>query len=254
MKNYIFILALLLVAIMTSAYTADVFEARTFKDADGKTLPYRLLRPETAEPDQSYPLVLFFHGAGERGNDNVHQLKNGVCVFAREENRKKFPCYVVVPQCEANSQWVDTPWGLDQHIQPEKPTEPMRLSMELIAALQKEFKIDAKRIYVAGVSMGGFGVWDAITRYPDVFAAAIPCCGGADEHKAELVAKFPIWAFHGGKDTVVKTSRSRNMIEAIKKSGGEPKYTEYPTMGHSSWTKAFDEPELLGWLFTQKRN
>ncbi len=253
MRNYLWISVVSISAMSPVIYSADVFEARTFTNSDGKTLPYRLLRPESADPNVEYPLVLFFHGAGERGTDNVRQIKNGVGVFAREENHKKYPCYVIVPQCDNKLMWVDTPWSLDKHVQPEKPTEPMRLSMELLSTIQKEFKIDSKRIYVAGVSMGGFGTWDAITRYPDVFAAAVPCCGGADESKANIIAKLPIWAFHGSKDTVVKTIRSQHIIEAIKKAGGEPRYTEYPGVGHDSWTKAFNEPELLPWLFAQKK-
>jgi predicted peptidase len=105
-----------------------------------------------------------------------------------------------------------------------------------------------------GVSMGGFGAWDVVTRHPDKFAAAAPICGGADENKAPLIARLPVWTFHGDKDGVVKTKRSRNMIEALKKAGSTAKYTEYPGVGHDSWNKAFAEPELLPWLFAQKKN
>jgi predicted peptidase len=260
MRNRISVCLLLAAVIMNQSIAAtplpassDIFEARVFKDAEEKMLPYRLLRPIDADPNTHYPIVLFFHGAGERGSDNVRQLKNAVGVFGREENRLKFPCYVLVPQCQSQSMWVDTPWTLDAHIQPAKPTEPMRLAMELLASIQKEFNIDAKRIYVAGVSMGGFGTWDAITRYPGIFAAAVPCCGGADEHTAAIVKDLPIWAFHGDKDTVVKTIRSQHMIEAIKKAGGDPRYTEYKDVPHDSWTKAFNDPELLSWLFAQTK-
>jgi len=231
----------------------DVFDAHVFNHTDGKPLPYRLLRPHPFDPAKEYPLVLFLHGAGERGMDNVRQLKNGVGVFAREVNRTKFPCFVVVPQCESTLMWVDTPWSLDAHSQPEKPTEPMRLSMELLKSLQKEFKIDSKRLYIAGVSMGGFGTWDAIMRYPNTFAAAVPCCGGADDSKVAQLAGFPIWTFHGDNDNVVKTIRTRHVIEAIKKAGGDPKYTEYPGVAHDCWTKAFNEPQLLDWLFSQTK-
>lgn len=231
----------------------DPFEAKMYKDAAGKTLPYRLLKPLDYDPKQKYPLVIFFHGVGESGHDNARQVGNGIRVFATEENRKKFPCFLAAPQCESGLMWVNTPWTLPEHVQPEKPSEPMRLAMEMCESLEKEFSIDTKRLYITGLSFGGFGAWDAITRYPDVFAAAIPVCGGADEHKAPLVAKLPIWAFHGDKDGVVKTIRSQHMIEAIKKAGGNPKYTEYPGVGHDSWNKAYAEPELLPWLFAQKK-
>lgn len=257
MRNLVLVFACVITfaGFAIAAHAEDEWEARTYKDANGKTLPYRLLKPIDYDPkqDKKYPLVLFFHGVGESGHDNQAQLKNGVRAFAKEDIRKKFPCFVAAPQCEKGLMWVNTPWSLDSHIQPETPSEPMRRAMEMRESLLKEMPIDPNRQYMTGLSFGGFGVWDAITRYPDVFAAAIPVCGGADEHKASLVAKLPIWAFHGDKDGVVKTIRSRHIIEAIKKEGGNPKYTEYPGVGHDSWTRAFNEPELMPWLFQQHK-
>src|SRR5437868_5332363 len=145
--------------IASAVQSADEFEARTYKDEAGKTLPYRLLAPKDYDAKKSYPLVLFLHGAGERGTDNQRQLVHGTKVFLTPENRTAFPCFVIAPQCPNNLQWVDTPWGNDSHVMPEKPTEPMRLALETIAALQKEFRIDGKRLYVTGLSMGGFGAW-----------------------------------------------------------------------------------------------
>jgi predicted peptidase len=130
----------------------------------------------------------------------------------------------------------------------------MRLLLELIPALRKEYGIDPKRIYVTGLSMGGFGTWDLIARKPDWFAAAAPVCGGADEATAATISKIPVWAFHGDQDGAVKPSRSRNMVEALKKAGGEPKYTEYKGVGHDSWNPAYKDPELMKWLFRQKRD
>lgn len=248
------LVGLLIAASLLRANEADLFEKREFTGADGKVLKYRLLKPAAQAANEKLPLVLFMHGAGERGNDNGAQLKNGVLAFAKPEARTKYPCFIVAPQVPNGQMWVDTPWSLDKHTIPEKPTETMRLSMELLTALQKEFNIDAKRLYVSGVSMGGFGAWDAISRWPDVFAAAVPCCGGADEAKAPAIAKIPVWTFHGDKDGVVKTIRTRNMVAALKAAGGNPKYTEYPGVGHDSWNRAFVEPELLPWLFTQIKN
>ena len=128
-----------------------------------------------------------------------------------------------------------------------------RLTLELLDALPKEFSIDRKRIYVSGLSMGGYGTWDILARRPEHFAAAAPVCGGADEATAAKIAKIPVWAFHGAKDTVVKPSRSQNMIAALKKAGGTPKYTEYPDEGHGSWCPAYRNPELFKWLFAQKK-
>jgi predicted peptidase len=136
---------------------------------------------------------------------------------------------------------------------PKDPSEPLRLALETIDALQKEFPIDAKRLYVTGLSMGGYATWDALCRYPAKFAAGVPICGGGDESKVALMAKVPVWAFHSEDDNVVKVIRTRNMIEAMKKAGGDPKYNEYKGLGHGSWGKAYAEPDLLPWLFAQRR-
>ncbi|HET6250126.1 MAG TPA: dienelactone hydrolase family protein, partial [Tepidisphaeraceae bacterium] len=195
----------------------------------------------------------FYHGAGERGDDNKSQWKNGVEVFQKPENREKYACFVVAPQCPKDKQWVNVPWGDNSETQPAEPSEQMKLSLEILESLRKDYSVDGNRIYVMGLSMGGFATWDVITRKPKLFAAAVPICGGGDEKMAAKIKDLPIWAFHGGADPVVKTIRSRNMIAAIKEAGGNPKYTEYPGVGHASWEPAFRDPELLKWLFEQKR-
>jgi len=220
---------------------ANQYEARVY-------MPYRLLRPKDYDPEKSYPLVLFLHGKGERGWDNEMQLINGVSeLFASEDARAKHPCFAVVPQCPADDSWAN--WepkaiGL---------SKPARAALDIVAALQKEFNIDSARLYIGGLSMGGFGTWEIITHYPNLFAAAFPICGGGDPGKAARLVKLPIWAFHGAQDNVVAPALSRNMIEAIKAAGGNRRYTEYPGVGHASWELAFKEPMLLEWLFAQKR-
>jgi predicted peptidase len=153
---------------------------------------------------------------------------------------------------EAPSRWVEVDWGKPTHTMPEKPSGPMGLVLEVIAKMQKQYRIDPDRLYVMGLSMGGYGTWDAVQRYPDMFAAAVPICGGGDETRADRI-KCPVWAFHGDKDPAVPVSRSRNMIAAIKAAGGTPRYTEYPGVGHNAWSAAFKDPEMLKWLFSQKR-
>ncbi len=231
----------------------DAPEARIYTAADGATMPYLLLKPESYDPQKQYPLVIFYHGAGERGDDNHIQWRNGIEVFQKPDNRQAHPCFVIAPQCPREKQWVNVPWSGDAHVQPEEPSESMKLSLEIIKSVQKEFAIDADRLYVIGLSMGGFATWDVITRYPDLFAVAVPVCGGGDEKTAAKIKDLPIWAFHGDMDKSVKTIRSRNMIEAIKQAGGHPQYTEYPGVGHAIWGLALHEPELLKWLFAQKR-
>ena len=230
-----------------------LLEKRTYSDPQGQKLPYRLLKPDPYDPQKQYPLVLFLHGAGERGTDNDKQLVHGVPAFTSEANRKKYPCFLVAPQCPSGARWVEVDWGAASHTQPKEASEPLRLTLELLESLKKELPVDEKRIYVTGLSMGGYGTWDVIARRPDLFAAAAPVCGGGDEATAERIAKVPVWAFHGAKDTVVKPARSRNMIEALKKAGGSPKYTEYPAEGHGSWGPAYRDPELFRWLFEQKK-
>ncbi|MBI2479506.1 MAG: dienelactone hydrolase family protein [Planctomycetia bacterium] len=231
----------------------DRFETRVFNSEHG-SLPYRLLRPKDYDAGQSYPLVIFYHGAGERGDDNAKQLVHGMNDFASDDVMAKYPCFVVAPQCPDGDQWVDALWSADAHTMPDKPTEPLRLSLELITSLQSEFSIDANRLYVTGLSMGGFGVWDAIQRYPKRFAAAVPICGGGDPAYAKQLAHIPVWAFHGADDGAVKPIRSRDMIAAMKAAGGSPKYTEYPGVGHNSWAATYANREMYAWLFAQKRS
>lgn len=221
------------------AQEPTLFQPTSFRGTNDVELRYQLLTPAAAaQPgDEKFPLVLFLHGAGERGSDNKAQLKHGTGNFATDANRQKYPCYVVAPQC-SSGQWWNT---------------QADLLLELIADLQKQHRIDPQRIYVTGLSMGGFGTWELITRKPELFAAAAPICGGGDPAKAAACASLPIWVFHGDRDTVVRPELSRNMVEALKKAGGMPKYTEYPGVGHDSWTATYADPAFMEWLFAQKR-
>jgi predicted peptidase len=193
------------------------------------------------------------HGSGERGDDNEKQLRHGVPEFASPENRKKYPCFLAAPQCPAGAKWVDVDWSAEAQPQPEKIAEPLRLALELTKSLREEFSVDPGRVYVTGLSMGGYGTWDAITRRPEDFAAAVPICGGGDPSRVERIARVPIWVFHGARDPVVKPSRSRDMVVALMTAGGAPGYTQYPDVAHESWVPAYREPKLFEWLFAQKR-
>ncbi len=248
------ILALVGLPVVSSAAEwTEMFEARTYTDSQGGKLLYRLLKPQDYDPQKKYPLVLFLHGAGERGDDNQAQLKWGMQEFASPEVRSKYPAFVVAPQCPQGEQWVDTPWSADAHTMPKEPTPALAKTLDLLQQLQKEFSIDADRVYVTGLSMGGFGAWDAIQRHPERFAAAAPVCGGGDPAFAKQLAAIPIWAFHGAADTVVKPHRSRVMVEAINAAGGNAKLTEYPNTGHNSWSPTYANPEFYAWLFSQKK-
>jgi len=218
----------------------------------GNVLPYRLMSPANPKPGQKYPLVIFLHGAGERGNDNNVQLVHGVKEFANAQAREKFPCFLIAPQCPTGKRWVEVDWSAKQHDMPPKPSEPLNWLLALLEQMKKEKPIDTDRIYVTGLSMGGYGTWDLLSRHAEMFAAAVPVCGGGDEAKASVMKGVPIWVFHGAKDTAVIPERSRNMVAAVKKAEGNIKYTEYPEVGHDSWNKAYADPELLPWMFGQK--
>lgn len=232
----------------------ELFIKHIFITKTGDTLRYRMLSPQHAEPGKHYPLVLFMHGAGERGNDNTKQLANGVKTFADSAILVQYPCFVIAPQIPENTRWVETDYWLPSHSMPVNPSVNMRNTMLLLDSLCLRPEIDTTRIYITGLSMGGYGVWDAISRWPKRFAAAVPLCGGADTSKAAVIRDIPVWMFHGALDKAVPVSRSRDMNAALKKAGGHPRYTEYPKTGHAIWDKTFANPELYEWLFNQKQS
>lgn len=229
------------------------FERHIYSSSKG-TMPYRLLKPKNYDPNKKYPLVLFLHGAGERGTENLVPLTHLAPAFIKEENRQKYPCFVLVPQCPKGRRWVEVDWGLEAHDMPPNPSISEQLAIEILDKIIKENSVDVNRLYITGLSMGGYGTWDMIARYPDKFAAAVPICGGGDEKTASKIKHIPLWAFHGSLDRAVKPSRSRNMIKAIQEAGGKPGYTEYPHVGHGSWKPAYQEPELFPWLFSKQKN
>jgi lysophospholipase L1-like esterase/dienelactone hydrolase len=232
---------------------ADDYEARVFAGANGTKLPYRLLSPLHYDKTQKYPLVIFLHGAGERGDDNAAQIKHGAPVFAKPENREKYPAFVFAPQCPKDQTWSAVKGWTDAEAFQSEPKPAMQLVLEAIEALAKEFSLDPNRLYVTGLSMGGYGTWDLLSREFDAIAAAAPVCGGGDPSKITDAKNIAIWAFHGMEDPTVPVARSREMIAALKAAGGAPLYSEYPYLKHDSWTTAYGEPELLAWMFAQRR-
>ncbi len=231
---------------------ADDFETRVFTEGDAK-LPYRLLKPLNFDAAKKYPLVILLHGAGERGDDNKLQLKWGAPDFAKADVREKYPAFVLVPQCPKEKKWVEMDWGGDTGTAPADAGPTQKLLLGTIDTVQKEFPIDPDRLYVTGLSMGGYGTWDLITRYPDRFAAAAPICGGGDKTKAGAAKPVPVWAFHGDADTAVKPIRTIDMVEGLKAAGGSVSMTMYAGVGHNSWSAAYAEPNFFPWLFAQKR-
>ncbi len=198
------------------------------------TLGYLLYLPKDYAQKDSWPLLLFLHGAGERG-ENLDRVKaNGPPKLIAAG--KDFPFVVVSPQCPSRSRG----W------------QPQELSMLLDEIIEK-YKVDKDRIYVTGLSMGGFGTWALAASTPERFAAIVPICGGGDPNTARRIAHIPVWVFHGAKDKTVPLERSEKMVEALKKANGNVKFTIYPEAGHDSWTAAYNDPELFKWLLEQKR-
>ncbi|MGE5610311.1 MAG: prolyl oligopeptidase family serine peptidase [Bacillota bacterium] len=232
------------------------YESRTYTDSAGKTLLYRLFKPDHYDRQRQYPLILFLHGAGGRGNDNQSQVVDGditATSYASEAIQAKYPCFILAPQCPIDQRWVEVDWSAPTHTQPPQPSQGLQLTMALLSRLQKEFSLDPHRLYVTGISMGGYATWDLIARYPTYFAAAVPVCGGGDETTADRIVRLPIWVFHGAQDPTVPAARSRNMVSAIRRLGGNALYTEYPHVDHHSWLHAYTDPDLLPWLFFQTR-
>jgi len=230
------------------AQRLELFEKRELVSGSD-TLPYRLLYPVDFNPVKKYPLVLFLHGAGAWGNDNEKPLKSLPQIFLDSANRKKYPCFVLVPQCTKQEPWVRFPGFPNSIATPDTPTTSTKLTLELLRKLKNDLPIAQKQIYITGLSLGGEGTFDFLSRAPKLFAAAVPICGIADTAKAKIYKKVRLWAFHGDEDTINEVKYTRMIIASLKNAGGKPKYTEYKGVKHNSWINAYAEPDLPGWLF-----
>ncbi len=219
----------------------------------GITYKYQVFVPDNWSSNQKWPIILFLHGAGGRGADGLIQTQVGIATAIRND-RSRFPAIVVLPQCLKEHSWND----LDME----------EVALAALAAASEEFKGDHKRTYLTGLSMGGYGSWALAAAYPNKFAAVVPICGGIlspdDSRKQpdsdripyleaakKIGTKLPIWVFHGDADPVIPVSESRHMVEALKADGANVRYTEYPGVGHSSWDKAYADPELMTWLLSK---
>ncbi len=259
-----FVYSLITLLIISGSYAQDtsLFKREKF-GSGGDTLNYRILYPSKYDVNKKYPLVLFLHGAGERGSDNEKQLVHGASLFLDSLNRVQYPAFVIFPQCPRDSTWAvlkrEPPPGADslgkfRFLSEAAPVKPMQLLLTFLDSITATPQIDTRKVYVGGLSMGGMGTFEILWRRPRVFAAAFPICGAGDPKKVKTYARnFPIWVFHGSSDVVVLPSNSRLMVNALKKAGAKVKYSEYEGVGHDSWTNAFAEPQLLPWLFEQQK-
>jgi predicted peptidase len=214
----------------------DGFVPRVYNQS-GKTIPYRLFIPPKYKKSEQYPLIIWLHGAGGSGTDNLLQIQGdqtpGTHLWTTPNNVARHPAFVLVPQ--STGRWSALP-----------------VVPDVIEAIKAEFSIDRSRVYVIGQSMGGQAAWDLVAGHPETFAAAIFVCStGGFPGSAKTVAGIPMWVFHGSNDPQV--GRARETIDALRNAGGKPRYTEYQGMGHEIWDRVFKEPELAAWLFAQHK-
>ncbi len=190
--------------------------------------------PKGEKPKEGWPLLVFLHGAGERGSDPELVKKHGPPRLAGK-SKEMDSFYMIAPQCPAGRWW---------DIQAVKA---------LIARTVADAPVDSKRIYITGISMGGYGTWALLKDSPSLMAAAVPICGAGDPSSVAAFSKVPVWAFHGDKDEAVPVKGSIDMVEALKKEKGNVKLTIYPGVGHDSWTRTYENPELYSWLLSQHK-
>ena len=253
MKRYLVIFIFLMMTYQEVEAQQILPYAKNVYSTGKDSLPYCLLSPLHYNKHKRYPLVLFLHGAGQRGTDNEVQLTGVPKALTDSSGREKYPCFILVPQCPKNDVWVKFPHFPENIQTTELPTRSAQAVLAALDSLVRQLPVDRTRVYITGYSMGGEGAFDFLTRRPHLFAAAIPISSVSDTAKARLIYQTPVWAFHGDQDNVNDVRYSRLMIDALKKYKGSPIYTEYPGMKHNIWSKAYNEPGLFDWLFSQKR-
>jgi predicted peptidase len=233
----------------TSREPDERFLKKIYASPTGETLSYRLFVPDGGATDSQYPLVMFLHGGRGIGTDNVSQITksnwSGSHVWIQLDSQTKQKAFVVAPQLPRPARW--------DYRTSDELSKYGELAIELIEELQRTHPIDRNRIYLTGQSLGGWGVWDLIAKRPDLFAAAIPVCGGGNTEAVSSMQGVAIWAFHGARDREVSVESSREMVEALRAAGSNIEYTEYRFSGHAIWDRAYGEDGLIDWLFAQRK-
>jgi len=219
------------------------------------TLPYLFHTP--VNNSQKLPLVIWLHGKGERGKNNQSQFKNGVeTLLDSMKSNPAYQGYLLIPQCNSNTTWS---YYDKTQLRLKMSVDAPRIQQVLMALMEdilKNEQVDRQRIYLLGISMGGFGVWDMAMRYPEMFAAIVPICGGADPTRAILLKNIPVWAFHGEKDQVINsrfTTEIMHELETLQDKQLDSRYSLLKGVGHNAWDYALKQPDLLSWLFSKKK-
>jgi predicted peptidase len=241
MFRYVLSIALTAICLANSVRAADVstgFVDKVYLDADGGEHKYVVFVPHDYKGDKEYPVILFLHGSGETKGGTKMPVEVGIAT-AIKKREKTFPFITVIPQSEKRT------W--------KAGSDDANRALAMLDEVCKTYKTDKGRVYLTGLSMGGYGTWSLAAAYPDKWAAIAPICGGGDPKAAEKIKDLPCWCFHGDKDTAVSLERSHEMIKALQTVDGNAKYTEYPGVGHNSWDKAYDTDGLYTWLLEQKK-
>lgn len=241
---------------VTDELIEKIFEYHTFTAEDGTTLPYRMYVPYEYDESKEYPVLIVLHGAGQRGTDNLGGIKHMVTDMFDHPNAPVAEAIVIAPQCPAApNQWVDTPWAHGNYsVDALKMSNELNAVLELLWEIEDKFSTDDDRYYITGLSMGGFGTWDMIMRNPDLFAAAVPICGGADPAYAEEIKDIPIYTVHSTDDPTVPVSGTQAMVKALKEAGSPVIYKELEGHGHGVWNWAAQNTDLWEWLFAQNKS
>lgn len=253
-RNALCLLLVCLGNVISSHAQTERFIRRIFINDKGDTLRYRVVFPDYNKL-RKFPMVIFLHGAGARGNNNESQLEDGVMNFATDQALSMYSAITIAPQCPEDEGWANFEPGAkagEMYLR-ATPSKPMELLHQLIRQLIKDEPVDSNRIYITGLSLGGYGTFDAISRYPGLFAAAVPVCGGGDTAKVAEFAHIPIWIFHGSEDPLVDPHLSIDMVNALVRAHAHPGFTLYPASGHFSWLAAYSSPLLLEWMFRQHK-
>ena len=241
--------------VRTNPYDVKIVFEKKEITRNGYTLKYRLYIPKNYDCGEKYPLMVFLHGAGERGNDNTAQLTHGLQLMFNDVTSPVYDSIIIVPQCPADSQWVLTPWEKGNYSAADVPESR---ELEMVCAAIDEIRdfcnVDDDRIYITGISMGGFGSWDMLMRHGARFAAGMPVCGGGDPSYARLLKRIPIRTFHGSDDDAVPVNGTRRMYAAIRREGGDDiEYTEFEGCGHGIWDMVYSDRRNVDWLYSQSR-